>query len=129
MPATEYTIRVRAINAAGMGAWSTAAMVMTKAATSADFTPPTQVMGMSGTAGELTLTWEGANTADSFVLIAVRTDTFAHTSKTIADGTARMGTFTGLASGVDYIGIVVALKGAGDALQTPHGSSAAVTIQ
>ena len=59
----------------------------------------------------------------------VRTDTFAHTSKSISDGAARTDTFTGLASGVEYISIVVALKGSGDDLETPHGSSAAATVQ
>ena len=94
-----------------------------------EVTEPSNVMAASNAASELTLTWEGAENADSFVLIAVRMDTFAHTSMVISDGTARRGKFTGLASGVDYIGIVVALKGSGASLQTPHGSSAMQTVQ
>ena len=125
--------RISAESEAGSGPW-TAWLTYpiadhTHAPVSTALTAPTMVMGMSDTDGVLTLTWEGGDNADSFVLIAVRTDTFAYTSLPIADGAARMGTFTGLTSGVDYIGIVVALKGTGDALQTPYGSTGSVTVQ
>ena len=90
---------------------------------------PRNVVATSNAAGELTLTWGGAQGAESFVLIVVRMDTFAHTSMSISDGAATTGTFTDLVSGVDYIGIVVALQGSGDDLKTPHGSSAAETVQ
>ena len=41
MPATEYTIRVRAINAAGAGAWSTSVTAMTEVAAVTELTAPT----------------------------------------------------------------------------------------
>ena len=127
--------KVAAQNAAGIGAFTGAITTPRPAADhmhppiTAALTAPTGVTATSDDAGELTLTWEGAENADSFVLIAVRVDTFAHTSMVISDGTARRGTFTGLASSVDYIGIVVALKGSGASLQTPHGSSDTQTVQ
>ena len=130
-----HMYRVTSRNAVGPGTEMATVMIPypedghTHAPVSTALTAPTMVMGMSDTDGVLTLTWEGGDNADSFVLIAVRTDTFAYTSLPIADGAARMGTFTGLTSGVDYIGIVVALKGTGDALQTPYGSTGSVTVQ
>ena len=71
-------------------------------------------MAASNAAGELTLAWEGGANADSYLLIAVNmADTSSYKTADVSDGAARMGTITGLTSGADYLGIVVALQGTG----------------
>ena len=90
---------------------------------------PTMVEAVSNAAGELTLTWEGAANADSYILIAVNTTDFTYERTDVSDGAARSGTVTGLTSGASYIGIVVVLMGSGSDLEILHGSTGTTPIQ
>ena len=74
------------------------------------------MMGMSSLRlASSALTWEGGDNADSYLLIAVNmADTSSYETVTVSDSAARMGTVTGLTSGADYLGIVVALQGTAD---------------
>ena len=96
----------------------------------ATLTRPSNVRAVSQAAGELTLTWEGGDNADSYVLIAVHMGTFEYETTSIGDGAAKTGTVTGLIGGENYLGIVVALQVLGDgSLDTLHGSAAPVPVQ
>ena len=87
-------------------------------------------MASSDAAGELMLTWEGGANADSFLLIAVNmADTSDYKTATVSDGAARMGTVAGLTSGVNYLGIVVALQGTGADQTYPYGASSVQAVQ
>ena len=92
-------------------------------------TTPTNVMAVSDAAGELTLTWEGGDNADSYLLIAVHMETFAYETETVAGGVAKTGTVTGLTGGANYLGIVVALQATADGLATPYGAAAPISVQ
>ena len=93
-------------------------------------TEPTNVQASSDAAGELMLNWEGGANADSFLLIAVNmADTSDYKTTTVSDGAARMGTVAGLTSGVNYLGIVVALQGAGADQTYPYGASSVQAVQ
>ena len=92
-------------------------------------TAPTNVTAVSDAAGELTLTWEGGDNADSFLLIAVHMETFAYETETVAGGVAKTGTVTGLTGGANYLGIVVALQATADGLATPYGAAAPIPVQ
>ena len=92
-------------------------------------TTPTNVTAVSDAAGELTLTWEGGDNADSFVLIAVHMETFAYETETVAGGVAKTGTVTSLTGGANYLGIVVALQATADGLATPYGAAAPISVQ
>ena len=92
-------------------------------------TAPTNVTAVSNAAGELTLTWEGGDNADSFLLIAVHMETFAYETETVAGGVAKTGTVTGLTGGANYLGIVVALQATADGLATPYGAAAPIPVQ
>ena len=92
-------------------------------------TTATNVTAVSNAAGELTLAWDGGGNADSFLLVAVHSETFDYTNENAPDGAARTGTVTGLTRGADYLGIVVALQATADGLATQYGVAAVVTVQ
>ena len=93
-------------------------------------TAPTMVMASSNAVGELMLTWEGGANADSYLLIAVNmADTSDYETMTVSDGAAQMGTVTGLTSGVNYLGIVVALQGTGADRTYTYGASGVQAVQ
>ena len=88
------------------------------------------VMASSDAAGELMLTWEGGANADSYLLIAVNmADTSDYKTAVVSDGAAQMGTVTGLTSGVNYLGIVVALQGTGADRTYTHDASDVQAVQ
>ena len=87
-------------------------------------TAPTNVTAVSDAASELTLTWEGGDNADSFLLIAVHLETYDYETETVAGGVVKTGTVTGLTGGANYLGIVVALQATADGLQTLYGIAA-----
>ena len=131
MPETMYYYRVRAMNAVGDGEWSDGmAMAMTDAPASTELTKPVEVMAESNAVGELMLTWEDGDNADSYLLIAVNmADTSDYKTADVSDGAARMGTVTGLTSGVNYLGIVVALQGTGADRTFSYGASGVQAVQ
>ena len=88
------------------------------------------VMAESNAVGELALTWEGGANADSYLLIAVNmADTSDYETMIVRDGAAQMGTVTGLTSGVNYLGIVVALQGTGADRTYTYGASGVQAVQ
>ena len=91
-------------------------------------TAPTKVTAVSNAAGELTLTWQGGDNADSFLLIAVHLETIAYETETVAGGVAKTGTVTGLTGGANYLGIVVALQASADGLATQYGAARPVAV-
>ena len=96
----ERAYQVAAVNSVGMGPWSNMAHYSTMSMTDPDhmhppttaaLTAPTNVMAMSDAAGELTLTWEGADAAELYVLLAVdlssvASGTVEYERMTITDG-------------------------------------------
>ena len=75
----------------------------------------TNVQGMSNTAGQLELTWDGGENADYFILIGVDMDALAggttdYGDSRVSDSAARMGDITNLTSGANYMGIVIAVR-------------------
>ena len=120
--------RVAAVASGGQGAWSNVAYnpAMHEHAP----TEPTNVMASSDAAGELMLTWEGGANADSYLLIAVNmADTSDYETMIVSDGAAQMGTVSGLTSGVNYLGIVVALQGTGADQTFAYGASGVQAVQ
>ena len=93
------------------------------------FEAPRNVLGISNSPGELTLSWGSADNPDSYLLIAVNMDTFEYETAIVSDGAARMGTVPGLTSGGSYLGIVVVLKVTGGAVETPYGVATRVTVR
>ena len=91
-------------------------------------TNPTNVTAVSNAAGELTLTWQGGDNADSFLLIAVHLETIAYETEVVAGGVAKTGTVTGLTGGANYLGIVVALQASADGLATQYGAARPVAV-
>ena len=123
--------RVHASNGAGDGPWT---MVYYPREAAADHThqstKPTNVQASSDAAGELMLTWEGGANADEYLLIAVNmADTSDYKTAVVSDGAAQMGTVTGLTSGVNYLGIVVALQGTGADRTYTYGASGVQAVQ
>ena len=93
-------------------------------------TAPTNVTAVSDAAGELTLTWEGGDNADSYLLIAVNLqDTADYKTATVLGDAAKAGTVAGLTSGGNYLGIVVALQATADGLATQYGVAAPIPVQ
>ena len=90
---------------------------------------PTDVAAVSDAPGELTLTWEGGDGSDAFLLIAVHMETFEYETKTVADGAAKTGTVTGLTGGAEYLGIVVAFHVTANGPQTPYGVASPVAVR
>ena len=84
-------------------------MTVVSATQTLPLTRPVNVQVASNTAGELTLTWEGGDNADAYLLMAMLLDTFEYEFVTVS-GDARTGTVTGLTSGRSYVGVVVALQ-------------------
>ena len=97
--------------------------------------PPTNVMATSNAAGELTLTWEGGENADFYILIAVNMTNaaqggpFPYDRQLVNDPKARTGNVTALSPGAPYLGIVVAVKVTGTDVQTLHGTAGIMTVQ
>ncbi len=97
--------------------------------------PPTNVMATSNAAGKLTLTWEGGENADFFLLLAVNMTNaaqggpFPYDRSRVNDPKVHMGNVTALSPGAPYLGIVVAVKVTGTDLQTLHGTAGQVTVQ
>ena len=91
-------------------------------------TNPTNVTAVSNAAGELTLTWQGGDNADSYLLIAVHLETIAYETEVVAGGVAKTGTVTGLTGGANYLGIVVALQASADGLATQYGAARPVAV-
>ena len=124
--------RVRASNSAGDGPWTMVYYPRNPAAdhTHATTTEPSNVMASSDAAGELMLAWEGGANADSYLLIAVNmADTSDYKTAIVSDGAAQMGTVAGLTSGVNYLGIVVALQGTGADQTFTYGASGVQAVQ
>ena len=126
--------RVRASNGAGDGPWT---MVYYPRGPADDHThdtrvmAPTNVMATSDGTGELTLTWEGGENADFFLLIAVDlasvgTGSLDYDRSRVNDPMATTGDVTGLNSGSRYLGIVIAVKSDGT---FAHGTATAMTVQ
>ncbi len=118
MDGTEYSYRVRAAHGDAAGPWSDTASAMTD---SADTTlmAPTNVMATSDAAGKITITWEGAENADSFVLVALDLAGYAagnsryYETSSVDDGSATMGDITALTSETEYAVLVIAIQGTG----------------
>ena len=130
MEMTKYYYRVAAMNAAGMGEYSDGMAMATTQAADTSLGPVTNVMASSDEAGTLTLTWEGGENADFYLLIAVDlasvgTDSLDYDRSRINDGMATTGDVTGLNSGSEYLGIVIALKSDGTFL---HGTAGTITV-
>ena len=96
---------------------------------SSTLTRPMDVKAVSNVPGELAITWEGGDNADSYLLIAVHMETFAYETETVAGGVAKTGTVTGLTGGANYLGIVVALQASADGLVTLHETAGPVPVQ
>ena len=90
---------------------------------------PTNGTAVSNTAEERTLARDGGGNADSFLLVAVHTETFDYANENGPDGAARTGTVTGLTGGADDLGIVGAPQATGDGLATPYGVAELVAVQ
>ena len=90
---------------------------------------PTNGTVVSNTAGERTLARDEGGNADSFLLVAVHTETFDYANENVPDGAARTGTVTGLTEGADYLGIVVAPQATADGLATQYGVAELVAVQ
>ena len=90
---------------------------------------PTNGTVVSNTAGERTLARDGGGNADSFLLVAVHTETFDYANENGPDGAARTGAVTGLTEGADYLGIVVAPQATADGLATQYGVAELVAVQ
>lgn len=127
MPETKYYYRVSAQNGAGTGMASDGmASAMTG---SVVLTAPTNVMATATEPGELTLTWEGAQGADFYILLAVDVNTRQYDRARVNDGAARMGNVTGLDAGTGYLGIVIAVKQTEDGSESEYDASGVVTVQ
>ena len=143
--ATEQRVyQVAAKNSVGQGPWSNMAYYSTTSMVDPDhthapvaLTKPQNVMASSQATGSLDLEWDAVPGAERYILIAVdmsgATDaaTGLRLYQTAAEpGTSTMGNVTGLVSGRNYLGIVVAVKGTGDAQETEYGfDSTQVTVQ
>ena len=98
-------------------------------------TAPSNVMGSSTVAREMTLTWDPVAGADYFILVAVDVAAYAagnlvYETASVSDGSAGMGTVSNLNSGTSYLGIVFAAKGTGANMELLHAvASSAVTVQ
>ena len=93
------------------------------------FTAPASVIAVSNSAGELTLTWQGGDNADAFLLIAVHLETYDYETETVAGDAAKAGTVTGLTGGANYLGIVVAFHTTAYGLQTAYGVAPPIPVQ
>ena len=93
-------------------------------------TRPMNVTAVSNAAGELTLTWEGGDNADSYLLIAVNLqDTADYKTATVLGDAAKAGTVAGLTSGGNHLVIVVALQTTEAGLETLYGTAGPVPVR
>ena len=120
MPETMYYYQVRAMNAAGNGEWSDG---MASAMT--DPTPVMTELGMASNiqiglnaGGTIQVTWDAADNAGGYIVIAIDRSDFSATSAPInpnSDGiTATTWNLGGLTVGNDYYVYVAATGSAGD---------------
>ena len=98
-----------------------------------DLTEPTNVVATSTVARELTLTWEGAENAEYYILVAVDVAAYAagdlvYETASVSDGAARTGMVSNLNSGTSYLGIVFAVKGTDADIELMHGVAAAAEL-
>ena len=88
---------------------------------STELTAPSNVMVTPGGTGELSFTWEGGDNADLVLLLAVDLNTVGTDDvmydRATGDAEMRTGEVSGLTSGTQYLGIVVVIKGSGDAAE------------
>ena len=128
--------QVAAVNIVGQGSWSNTAYYSTTSMVApdhthppatADLTAPTMVMGSPTAARELTLTWEGAENAEYYILVAVDVAAFEtgaanyYETASVSDGAARTGMVSNLNSGTVYLGIVFSARGTGADMELMHG--------
>ena len=136
------TYRVTSINSAGTGTeMATITLPLAEHTThppaaASDLGPPTMVMATSDETGKLTITWEGGENADSFVLVALDIAAYDagearyYETSSVSDGAARTGDITALTSGKEYVVMVVAIQGTGaSAMYTFGVATAAVEVQ
>ena len=97
---------------------------------SSTLTRPMNVTAVSNAAGELAITWEGGDNADSYLLIAVNLqDTADYKTATVPGDAAKAGTVVGLTSGGNHLVIVVALQTTEAGLGTLYGTAGPVPVQ
>ena len=97
---------------------------------SSTLTRPMNVTAVSDAAGELAITWEGGDNADSYLLIAVNLqDTADYKTATVLGDAAKAGTVAGLTSGGNHLVIVVALQTTAAGLETLYGTAGPVPVQ
>ncbi len=132
--------RVAAENGAGKSPW---VMVYYPRDPEADhthmpamLTAPTNVMASSSADGTLTFTWEGADNADFYILLAVDLAAYDagesnyYKDSSVHDPAARTGNVTALTSGKSYLGLVIAVRGSGADLEYKYApASGAITVQ
>lgn len=88
-------------------------------ATSDELTAPSNVKATSNTAGTVTITWEGGENADSFILVALDLAGYAagdaryYETASVGNGLANTGDVSALTSGKEYAVLVIALQGTG----------------
>jgi len=102
------------------GNTATQMFTVTVEAASTALTAPMNVMASSTTATQMDLTWEGGENADLFILVAYDTATGDIQLATVTDATMRSGDVTGLTSGSQYLGLVIAVQGSGADLVTMY---------
>ena len=119
------TITVTATDAAGLSA----TQEFTVEVDSGELTAPIIQSAETTGAGELTLTWEGAKNADFYILLAVDINTNEYDRAQVNDGAARTGNITGLDSGTQYLGIVIAVKTTEGTSEFLYHASGIVTVQ
>ena len=97
---------------------------------SSTLTRPMNVTAVSNVPGELAITWEGGDNADSYLLIAVNLqDTADYKTATVLGDAAKAGTVAGLTSGGNHLVIVVALQTTEAGLETLYGTAGPVLVQ
>ena len=121
MENTEYSYRIRAFNGMDAGMWSNTATATTDSVDTSLMAPTNVTVTASGT-GAISFTWEGGENADYFLLIAVDMSTIdsgniMYDRALVEDATLRSDDVTGVNAGTEYLGIVVAVKGSGDAAE------------
>ena len=88
------------------------------------------VRAVSNVPGELAITWEGGDNADSYLLIAVNLqDTTDYKTATVLGDAAKAGIVVGLTSGGSHLVIVVALQATEAGLETLYGTAGPVPVQ
>ena len=97
---------------------------------SSTLTRPMDVKAVSNVPGELAITWEGGDNADSYLLIAVNLqDTADYKTATVLGDVAKAGTVVGLTNGGNHLVIVVALQTTEAGLETLYGTAGPVPVR